>query len=75
MAKLTRRSLALADGFASSYDKRELTQKLGGIEHRAGDLAEEVCNSCCKYRSKLTREELEMRCAGCAMARLMELIE
>ena len=73
--KLTRRSLGLAEGYNSSHDKKELTQKLGAIEHEAGDLAEDVCDQCCRYRLKLTQEELEMRCAGCAMARLMELIE
>lgn len=75
MAKMTKRSLGLTDGYKSDHDKKELTQKLGTIEHEAGDLAEEVCESCCKHRKKMTRDELELRCAGCAMARLMELIE
>lgn len=75
MAKMTKRSLGLTDGYRSDHDKRELTQKLGAIEHEAGDLAEEVCESCCQYRKKLPAAELEMRCAGCPMARLMELIE
>ena len=75
MAKMTKRSLGLTDGYRSDRDKKELTQKLGTIEHEAGDLAEEVCESCCKYRKKLPGAELEMRCAGCPMARLMELIE
>lgn len=75
MAKLTRRSLGLTEGYNSSYDKKVLTQKLGAIEHEAGDLAEDVCDQCCKFHLKLTQEELEMRCTGCAMSRLMELIE
>lgn len=75
MGNMTKRSLGLTDGYRSDHDKRELTQKLGVIEHEAGDLAEEVCESCCQYRKKLPAAELEMRCAGCAMVRLMELIE
>lgn len=75
MAKLMKRSMGLTEGFSSSHDKKVLTQKLGAIEHEAGDLAEDVCAKCCKYRQKQPREELEMRCAGCAMVRLMELIE
>ena len=74
--KLTRRSLALADGFASSYDKRELTQKLGAIEHKARDLAEEVCEGYCMYRNKkIAGADLELRCSECPMMKLLQLIE
>ena len=74
--KLTRRSLALVDGFASSYDKREVVQKLGAIEHNGRELAEEVCEGYCKYRDKkISRADQELRCGECPMMRLLELIE
>ncbi|MBR4289084.1 MAG: hypothetical protein IKT52_00380 [Oscillospiraceae bacterium] len=74
--KLTRRSLALVDGFASSRDKRELTQKLGAIEHNARELAEEVCEGYCMYRNKkASSADMELRCSECPMMRLLELIE
>lgn len=66
----------LIDGFASGHEKRELTQKLGAIEHNARELAEEVCEKRCKYRDKkLGRADQELRCSECPMMRLLELIE
>lgn len=76
MAKLTRRSLGLTDGYRSEHEKRELVQKLGSIEHEARALAEEVCDGCCKYRDKkISRAQQELRCSECPMMQLLELIE
>ena len=76
LAKLTRRSLGLTDGYRSDHDKRELIQKLGSIEHEARELAEDVCDGYCKYRDKkISRVQQELRCSECPMMRLLELIE
>ena len=74
--KLTRRSLGLSDGYRSDYEKRELVQKLGSIEHEARELAEDVCDGYCRFRNqKLTRELIEPHCVECPVMRLLELIE
>lgn len=76
MAKMTKRSLGLTDGYRSDHEKRELTQKLGAIEHKARDLVEEVCEGYCMYRNKkIDRADQELRCSECPMMRLLELIE
>lgn len=76
MEKLTsERCNGIKSGYWSSKTKEEVVQKLGTIEHRAGDLITQVCDDCCRHPYE-TQDQTEMdeKCAGCAMTRLAELI-
>lgn len=74
MAKMTKRSLSLTDGFVSDYGKREIVQKLGYIEHRGVELVSDVCDHCCRYPAEADNDELKTICEACPVTRLMELI-
>ena len=73
MAKMTKRSMSLTDGFVSEHGKREIVQKLGYIEHRGEELAGEVCDHCCRYPAEADSDELKTICEACPVTRLIEL--
>lgn len=75
MAKLTKRSLGLGDGFTSNYKRDDLIQKLGHIEHRGVSLVEEICDHCCKYPGEADNYELDNICAACSVTQLREMLE
>lgn len=74
MARLTRRGSGITDGFVSWYERDELVQKLGLIEHKAEDLIGKVCDHYCRNREDADELGLEYICESCPMARLMEMI-
>ena len=74
MPQLTIRSLSLMEGYSSDADKKKLVQKLGHIEHRAEDLASDICDHCCRYPKEADAEELPTICEACPAKRLMEMI-
>ena len=50
MEKLTsERRNGIKTGYWSPKTKEEVVQKLGAIEHRAGDLITQVCDDCCRH--------------------------
>ena len=75
MAKLTRRSLGISDGFISGYKKDEIVQKLGHIEHSGTQVASDICDHCCRYPKEADPDELTTICEACPVTRLMEMIE
>lgn len=75
MARLTRRSNGITDGFVSGYKRDELLQKLGNIEHRSEPLAEQICESYCKHREDADEIGMEFICESCPLTALMEMIE
>lgn len=74
MPKLTKRSLGITDGYASGYQKDDVVQKLGYIEHRGVQLVEEICDHCCRYPGEADPDELTTICEACPVTRLMEMI-
>lgn len=74
MARLTKRSMSLVDGFHSDHSKHELVQKLGYIEHRGEELAGEICDYGCRYPLEADADELRGICDACPVTRMMELI-
>ena len=68
MSKLTRRSLDLMEGFESDASHRQLTQKLGELEHRGVDLVEQTCDNVCRFVDGADPEEMDSICAGCSLA-------
>lgn len=76
MEKLTsERRNGIKTGYWSPKNKEEVVQKLGAIEHYAGDLITQVCDGCCRHPYEIEdREEMDGKCVGCAMSRLAELI-
>lgn len=75
MARLTKRSSGIADGFCSNYKRDDLIQKLGHIEHHAEDLIGQICDNYCRHREEATELGLEFICEGCPMTQLMSMIE
>ena len=75
MARLTRSSTGITDGFCSNYRREELIQKLGHIEHKAEDLIGQMCEHYCLHREMADEIGLEYTCEGCPMTRLMEMIQ
>jgi len=75
MAKLTRRSLGICDGFISGYKRDELVQKLGNIEHRGEGLIRDICDHACRYPTEADPDELSTICEACPVTRLMEMID
>lgn len=75
MARLTRRSIGITDGYASKYKRDELIQKLGQIEHRSEDLIGQMCECYCRHREEANELGLEFICESCPMTQLMEMIQ
>lgn len=75
MARLTRRSSGITDGFISGYNRDDLIQKLGHIEHRAEDLVGQICDHYCRHREEANELGLEFICENCPMTQLMEMID
>ena len=75
MARLTKRSSGITDGYISGYKRDELIQKLGAIEHGFDSLAENICDHYCQHRADAEEFGLEFICESCPMTRLMEMID
>lgn len=75
MPKLTKRSLGILDGFASRYQRDELIQKLGHIEHKGVELVEEICDHCCRHPGEADPDELTCICEACPVTRLREMLD
>lgn len=75
MPKLTKRGLGIMDGFTSRYQKDELVQKLGHIEHRGVELTADICDHCCRYPLEADPDELTTICEACPVTRLRELLD
>ena len=75
MAKLTRRSSGITDGFVSNYRRDDLIRKLGHIEHHGKDLIGQVCDRYCKFREDANEIGLDFVCEGCPMTLLMGMID
>lgn len=75
MPKLTKRSLGITDGYSSNYKRDELVQKLGAIEHRGVNIAQNICDHVCRYPNEADDYEMDSLCEACPVTRLMELID
>lgn len=75
MARLTKRSSGITDGYVSNYRRDDLLQKLGQIEHRSEDLIGQMCEHYCRHREEANELGLEFICESCPMTRLMEMID
>ena len=74
MGKITKRGIALLDGYKCDKGRVEIVQKLGNIEHRAERLISETCEFACKYLKTADEDEIRTICEACPMSRLAELI-
>ena len=65
-------------GWYSMYKKEDLVNKLGPIEHEAGEILEQICEKRCAFRrpTLLTenQEDMDAICEDCPMNRLAQLI-
>lgn len=75
MARLTKRSIGLTDGYISGHKRDELIQKLGQIEYQAEDLIGQICDRYCRHREEARELGLEFICENCPMTQLMEMID
>lgn len=75
MAKLTRRSLDLVEGFESDKSRNQLVQKLGFIEHRAEDILSDMCDYGCRFPLEADEDELSGICEECPVTKLLRMIE
>lgn len=75
MARLTKRSSGIADGYISGYRRDDLIQKLGAIEHGFDSMAEKICDCYCRHREDAEEFGLEFIREACPMTRLMEMID
>lgn len=74
MGKITKRGIALLDGYKSDKGRGEIVQKLGNIEHRAERIISQTCEYACKYLQTADEDEIRTICEACPMSRLVELI-
>lgn len=74
MAKLTRRSPNLVEGFRSEFTKPEVVRKLGYLEHRGPELVNQLCDRC-RYPLEADEDELDEICAVCPATKLLEFLE
>jgi len=75
VARLTRRSSGITDGYASNYRRDDLIQKLGQIEHRSEDYIGQMCERYCRHREEANEIGLEFICESCPMTQLMAMID
>lgn len=75
MAKLTKRSLGLTDGYSSSYKRDDLIQKLGQLEYAGSQIAQEMCDFGCRYPMEADAYELDSICDACPIRRLVDMLK
>lgn len=75
MAKLTKRSLGLTDGYASNYKRDDLIQKLGRLEYAGSQIVQEMCDYGCRFPQEADAYELDSICGVCPIRRLVDMLE